>query len=167
MDSMPFNLGQNICRTPCSMLFHPAMVLLKRFTILINILSAQCDGNRRFSKCLILDSFISKVEQGSDLPLCNALQWLALENQQSPFYVVNEITLRGQNPSLKFCYPLEIYAHLKTGLDLLLLKSFGSVGQRAAKLLAIKLWEWFDFALVGTLSDWFQCFLETSSFESW
>ena len=31
------------------------------------------------------------------------VQWLALENQQSPFYVVNEATLTGQNPSLKFC----------------------------------------------------------------
>ena len=30
------------------------------------------------------------------------LQWRALENQQSPFYVVNEVTLRDQNPSLKF-----------------------------------------------------------------
>ena len=36
------------------------------------------------------------------------LQWCALENQQSPFYVVNEVTLRGQNLSLKFCYPLEV-----------------------------------------------------------
>ena len=30
-----------------------------------------------------------------------------------------------------------------------------SVGERAAKLLAIKLWEWFDFARVRTLADWF------------
>ena len=31
------------------------------------------------------------------------IQWFALENQQSPFYVINEVTLTGQNPSLKFC----------------------------------------------------------------
>ena len=31
------------------------------------------------------------------------LQWFALENQQSPFYVVNEVTLTGQSQSLKFC----------------------------------------------------------------
>ena len=55
----------------------------------------------------------------------NNLQWHALENQQSPFYVVNEVTLRGQNPSLKFCFPLELYAQLKKGLDLLLLKIWG------------------------------------------
>ena len=57
------------------------------------------------------------------------LQWHALENQQSPFYVVNEVTLRGQNPYLKFCLPLRS----STAKDL------GSVGQRNAKLLAIKL----------------------------
>ena len=38
------------------------------------------------------------------LPRGNSnVQWFALENQQSPFYVVNEVTLTGQNPSLKFC----------------------------------------------------------------
>ena len=30
------------------------------------------------------------------------VQWCALENQQSQIYVVNEVTLTGQNPSLKF-----------------------------------------------------------------
>ena len=53
------------------------------------------------------------------------VQWCALENQQSPFYVVNKVTLRGQNPSLKFFHPLEIYTQLKTGLDLLVLKIWG------------------------------------------
>ena len=33
--------------------------------------------------------------------------------------------MRGQNPSLKFCYPLELYTLFKTGLDLLLLKIWG------------------------------------------
>ena len=57
--------------------------------------------------------------------LSKRVQWCALENQQSPFYVVNEVTLRGQNPSLKFCYPLELYTQLKKGLDPLLLKIWG------------------------------------------
>ena len=30
------------------------------------------------------------------------LQWCAIENHQDPFYVVNEVTLTGQKPSLKF-----------------------------------------------------------------
>ena len=34
-------------------------------------------------------------------------------------------------------------------------ENLGSVGQSAAKLLAIKLWEWFDFARVRTRADWF------------
>ena len=35
-------------------------------------------------------------------------------------------------------------------------ENVGSVGQRAAKLPAIKLWEWFDFARVRTRADWFK-----------
>ena len=35
-------------------------------------------------------------------------------------------------------------------------ENLGSVGQRAAKLPAIKLWEWFDFARVRTQADWFK-----------
>ena len=31
------------------------------------------------------------------------VQWLPFENGQSPFYVVNEVTLTGQKPTLKFC----------------------------------------------------------------
>ena len=35
-------------------------------------------------------------------------------------------------------------------------ENLGSVGQRAAKLPAIKLWEWFHFARVRTWADWFE-----------
>ena len=35
-------------------------------------------------------------------------------------------------------------------------ENLGSVGQRAAKLPAIKLWEWFDFARVRTRANWFE-----------
>ena len=42
---------------------------------------------------------LTKVANVSNM----GLQWCALENQQSSFYVVNEVTLTGQNPSLKFC----------------------------------------------------------------
>ena len=31
------------------------------------------------------------------------LQWLPFENGKSPIYVVNEVTLTGQKPSLKLC----------------------------------------------------------------
>ena len=31
------------------------------------------------------------------------IQRCALENQQNPFYVVNEVTLTGPNPFLKVC----------------------------------------------------------------
>ena len=58
------------------------------------------------------------IIEGKSIPI----QWCALENKQMPFYVVNEVTLTGQNPSLEFCYPLELSRQLKTGLDLLMLK---------------------------------------------
>ena len=53
------------------------------------------------------------------------LQWFALENQQSPCYVVNEVTFTGQNPSLKFCQPPELLAQVKKVLDFLILKIWG------------------------------------------
>ena len=46
------------------------------------------------------------------------VQWCALENQQSPFCVLNEVILTGQNPSLKFFEPLELSTKLKKDLDL-------------------------------------------------
>ena len=52
-------------------------------------------------------------------------QWLPYENGQSPFYVVNEVTLTGQKPSLKFCLPFEIFTQFEKGLDLLMLKIWG------------------------------------------
>ena len=58
------------------------------------------------------------------------LQWFALENQQSPCYVVNEVTFTGQNPSLKFCQPLELFNQLKKGLDLLFLKIWSLLVKR-------------------------------------
>ena len=36
-------------------------------------------------------------------------------------------------------------------------KNVGSVGQRAAKLPAIKFWEWFDPGPPRTPADWFEC----------
>ena len=51
----------------------------------------------------------------------------------------NEVTLTGKNEPLESCQPLEILAPRKMGLDLFYDKNMGSVGQRAAKLLAIKL----------------------------
>ena len=52
-------------------------------------------------------------------------------------------------------------------------ENLGSVDQSAAKLPAIKLWEWFDFARVRTQADWFEKgrgrqadFFETSDIDS-
>ena len=53
------------------------------------------------------------------------LQWLPFENGQSPFYVVNEVTLTGQKPSLKFCVPLEISTQFEKALDLFMLRIWG------------------------------------------
>ena len=33
----------------------------------------------------------------------SSVQWLPLENRQSPFYVLNVVTLTGQKPTLNFC----------------------------------------------------------------
>ena len=37
----------------------------------------------------------------------------------------NEVTLTGQNPLLKFCYPLELSTQFLKGLELLILKIWG------------------------------------------
>ena len=50
----------------------------------------------------------------------------------------NEVTLTGQNPPLKYCQHLEIPYTVSESVDLLMHKNFGSVGQRAATLLAVK-----------------------------
>ena len=53
------------------------------------------------------------------------VQWCALENQQSPFYVVNKVTLTGQKPSLKYYQPLEVLTHFERGLNLLIQEVWG------------------------------------------
>ena len=50
---------------------------------------------------------------------------------------------------------MNLYTILK-GFRYFNAKNLGFVGQRAAKLPAIKLWEWFDFARVRTRADWFK-----------
>ena len=52
---------------------------------------------------------VQKYTKDFELPLCSKrstlklVQWLPFENGQSPFYVVNEVTLTVQKSSLKFC----------------------------------------------------------------
>ena len=87
-----------------------------------NLHSNRIDGVCRIFQLQITIFCYSNISRIHINLLHQYLQWCALENQQSPFYVVNEVTLRGQNPSLKFCYPLELYTYLKMVLDLLLLK---------------------------------------------
>ena len=51
---------------------------------------------------------------------------------------VHEVTLTGQKPPLTCHQDLEILYTLRKRVDLLMLKNFWSVDQRAAKLLAVK-----------------------------
>ena len=48
------------------------------------------------------------------------------------------------------------YTILK-GFRSFIAENLESVGQRAAKLLTIKLWEWFDPGTTRTWADWFEC----------
>ena len=50
----------------------------------------------------------------------------------------NEVTLREQNVSLKFCQPLELLIYFGKGFRSFHTSNIGLVGQRAAKLLAVK-----------------------------
>ena len=51
----------------------------------------------------------------------------------------NEVTLTGQNPPLKCCKLLELLTNFKKRFRSLNAENSKSVGQRAAKLMAIKL----------------------------
>ena len=51
---------------------------------------------------------------------------------------VNEVIFRGQNLPLKCCQPLELLIHFKEGFRSFHTSNLGSVSQRAAKLLAVK-----------------------------
>ena len=50
----------------------------------------------------------------------------------------NEVTLREQNVSLKFCQPLELLIYFGKGFRSFQKANTGSFGQRTAKLLAVK-----------------------------
>ena len=51
---------------------------------------------------------------------------------------VNEVTLREQNLSLKYCQPLKLFIHLWKGFRSFLAVNIGYLGQRAAKLTDVK-----------------------------
>ena len=50
----------------------------------------------------------------------------------------NEVILRGQKISLKCCQPLKLVMYIGRGFRSFHTGNMGSVGQRAAKLLAVK-----------------------------
>ena len=52
---------------------------------------------------------------------------------------VNKVILRGQNLSLKCCKALELLANIEKGIRSFHTGNMESVGQRAAKLLSVKL----------------------------
>ena len=51
---------------------------------------------------------------------------------------VNEITLREKNLSLRYCQPLELFIYFGKGFRSFHAGNIGFVGQRAAKLAAVK-----------------------------
>ena len=73
-----------------------------------------------------------------------------------PFLKQTEVILRGQNIPLKCCQPLELLIYIRKGLRSFHTDNLGSVGQRAVKWPAIKLWEWFDSGTTRVRADWFE-----------
>ena len=76
---------------------------------------------------------------------------------------VNGVTLRGKNPTLKCCKPLELLTYFEMGLSSFNRGNMESVGQRAAKSLYVKLWDWFE---PGQTRNRATPFLENSKFET-
>ena len=52
---------------------------------------------------------------------------------------VYRVTLRERNLALKCCQPLELLTYFESGVTSFNTGNMGSVGQRAAKLLSVKL----------------------------
>ena len=85
------------------------------------------------------------------------LQWGAEQTDYLPIYEANRGYFKHANPTLKMVLaPLTFDTVLK-GFRSFNAKNLGSVGQRAAKLPAIKLWEWFYPARTKIRADWFEC----------
>ena len=57
---------------------------------------------------------------------------------------VNGVTLRGQKQTLECCQPLNLLTYFEKGFRSFNTSNMRSVGQRAAKLPAVKLLEYFD-----------------------
>ena len=80
----------------------------------------------------------------------------------------NEVTFRELNICLK-CYQL-LMPHFGKRFRFFHTGNIGSVGQMASKLLAVKVWEWFDIWYSWIWAEWFKwgrrLFLETSYFDS-
>ena len=55
---------------------------------------------------------------------------------------VNEVILRGQNLTLKCCQPLKLWTYFEKKVRSFHTDNVKCVGQKAAKLLSLKLWEW-------------------------
>ena len=68
---------------------------------------------------------------------------------------VNEIILKGQNPALKRWQQIKLLIYIHRGFRAFHTGNIGSVVQRAAKLLSVKLWEWFRPGQSQTLANWF------------
>ena len=62
----------------------------------------------------------------------------------STWHFKNGGILRGQNVPLKYCQPFELLLCIGKRFRSFHRGNFGSVGQKGAKLLSVKLWEWFE-----------------------
>ena len=75
--------------------------------------------------------------------------------------LVNKLLKWGQfdraNPTLKMLLASWTFYTILKGFRSFNAENLASVGQRAAKLPAIKNWEWFDPGPPRTRADWFEC----------
>ena len=69
---------------------------------------------------------------------------------------VNEVTLKGQKSTLEMLLVSWTFDKVIKGVRSFYAENLGSVSQRATKLPAIKLWEWFDPWPTQIQADWFK-----------
>ena len=83
-----------------------------------------------------------------------SIQWFANQNQQSPVYDMKWGHFDGVNSTFKMLRSSWNFDTVFKKIRSFDAENLGSVGQRAAKLPAIKLWEWFEGAGVRTRAHW-------------
>ena len=132
-----FNL--NYCSATLPYLWYPtfgATSIMRRWSV------TECHDTGRMDNCKCYNSYV---------------QWGAEQTDYLPIYETNQGYFKRAKPTLKMLLGSWTFNTVLKGFRSFNAKNFGSVGQRAAKLPAIKLWEWFDRdrgSNPGTLADW-------------